>query len=86
MGLTLSLSHYFTLSLRRLWAAWKRFARSLADFQGRVLLTLLYGVLIVPIGLVLRLVSDPLRRRRPRTSNWTSRPPVPATMDEARRQ
>ncbi len=69
-----------------LWQGWKRFARRLADFQGRVLLTLLYGVLIVPGGLVLRLVSDPLRRRRPQTSNWIPRPPAPATLDEARRQ
>ncbi len=86
MGLIFSLSHFLTFSLSRLWGAWRRFAHRLADFQGRVLLTLLYVVLIVPGGLVWRLVADPLRRRRPRTSNWTSRHPVPATMDEARRQ
>ena len=68
------------------WEAWKRFARRLADFQGRVLLTVLYLVLVVPVGLILRLVADPLRRRRPQTSNWTPRVPAPATVDEARRQ
>jgi len=73
-------------ALVTLWEAWKRFAQRLADFQGRVLLTLLYVVLIVPGGLVLRLVGDPLRRRRPPTSNWTARVPVPTTLDEARRQ
>ena len=86
MGVNFSLSHSLTLSLRRLWAAWKRFARRLADFQGRVLLTLLYVVLIVPGGLVLHLVADPLRRHRPQASNWTPRLPAPATLDEARRQ
>jgi hypothetical protein len=72
--------------LLAVWEAWKRFARRLADFQGRVLLTLLYIVLVVPVGLVLRVVADPLRRRQPQTSNWTPRPPAPATLDEARRQ
>jgi hypothetical protein len=68
------------------WQAWKRFARRLADFQGRVLLTLLYIVLIVPVGFILRLFADPLMRRRPQISNWTPRSPAPATLDEARRQ
>ena len=68
------------------WEAWKRFSRRLADFQGRVLLTVLYLVLVVPVGLILRLVADPLRRRRPQTSNWTPRVPAPTTVDEARRQ
>ena len=86
MGLIFSLSHSLTLSLRHLSAAWKRFARRLADSQGRVLLTLFYVVLIVPVGLVLRLVADPLRRRQPQGTNWTPRPPAPATLHEARRQ
>ena len=82
----ISLSHFLTLSLSRGWAAWKRFARLIGEFNGRVLLTLLYVVLIVPSGLVLRLLADPLRRRRPQGSNWTPRPPAPATLDEAQRQ
>ncbi len=69
-----------------LWRAWKRLARCLAEFQGRVLLTLLYATLVMPVGLILRLVADPLRRRRPQASNWTPRPTPPATLDEARRQ
>ena len=72
--------------LMTLWQVWGRIARRLADFQGRALLTLLYIVLIVPVGLILRLVADPLRRRQPQGSNWTPRPPAPATLDEARRQ
>ncbi len=44
------------------WNGWKRIARRVADFQGRALLTVLYLVLVTPVGLVLRLVADPLRR------------------------
>jgi hypothetical protein len=85
-SLTFSLPHFLTLSLSRAWAAWKRLARLIGEFNGRIVLTLLYAVLIVPVGFILRLVADPLRRRRPQVSNWTSRPPTPATLDEARRQ
>ena len=81
-----SLSYFITISLSRGWVAWKRFARLIGEFNGRVLLTLLYVVLIVPSGLVLRLLADPLRRRRPQGSNWTPRSPAPVTLDEARRQ
>ena len=85
-SLTFSLPHFFTLSLTRAWAAWKQLARLIGEFNGRIALTLLYAVLIVPVGLVLCLVADPLKRRQPQTSNWTPRPPAPATLDEARRQ
>lgn len=84
--MTFLLSHFVTPSLSKAWGGWKRFARRLADFQGRVLLTLLYVVLVMPAGLILRLVADPLRRHQPQTSNWTPRLPAPATLDEARRQ
>ncbi len=75
-----------TLALHRIWSAWKRIASRIGDFNSRVVLTLLYAVLVIPVGLILRQVADPLRRRRPQTSNWTPRVPPPATLDEARRQ
>jgi hypothetical protein len=84
--MTLSPSHSLTLSLHRIWSAWKQLARRIGEFNSRVVLTLLYAVLVIPVGLILRLVADPLRRRRPQTSNWTPRVPAPATVDEARRQ
>ncbi len=84
--MTFSLSHALTRSLTRAWNAWKQLARRIGEFNSRVVLTLLYAVLVVPVGLILRLVADPLRRRRPQTSNWTPRVPAPTTVDEARRQ
>ena len=69
-----------------LWRVWKHIARCMGEFQGRVLLTVLYALLVVPVGLILRLLADPLRRRRPPASNWVARETAPATMDEARRQ
>lgn len=58
----------------------------MVEFQSRVLLVILYVLLIIPVGLLLRLLADPLgRRRRPHT-NWTLRAAAPPTLEEARRQ
>lgn len=84
--MTFSLSHFVTLSLSKAWSGWKRVARAIAEFNSRVLLTLLYVVLLMPFGLGLRLVADPLRRRKPVATNWIPRAEAPATLGEARRQ
>jgi len=84
--MTFSLSHSVTLSLRKAWGGWKKAARAIAEFNSRVLLTLLYIVLAMPLGLGLRAVADPLRRRKPIASNWIVRAEAPATLGEARRQ
>ncbi len=71
--------------LKRIWEAWKRLAQKIGNFQARVLLTVIYAVLILPFGLVVRFFSDPLRlRRRPRT--WLDHGDAPRNMDWARRQ
>ncbi len=44
--------------------AFRRITRVIGNFQARVILTILYVVLILPVGLIVRLVSDPLRLRR----------------------
>jgi hypothetical protein len=71
---------------RGAWGAWTRLAHRIGEVQGRLLLTLLYGVLILPFGLGVRLLADPLRCRRPAGSNWTPRADPPPAMAEARRQ
>jgi len=53
---------------------WWRFARALGNFNARVLLTLMFAVVLVPLGLVWRLVGrDPLGRRRG-ASGWSPYP------------
>jgi hypothetical protein len=56
--------------------AWWRFARVLAYVNARVLLTVLFAVALVPIGLVWRVTGrDPLARRRDRWPGWSPHPP-----------
>jgi hypothetical protein len=71
--------------LKRLWEAWKRLGRRIGDFQARVLLTLIYVFLVLPLGVAVRLFADPLRVKR-RSEQWLDHPEEPADIKWARRQ
>ena len=56
-------------------ALWWRFAGVLAYVNARILLTVLFSVLLVPLSLVWRLLGkDPLARRREQFHGWTPYP------------
>jgi len=55
------------------WAAWKRFALRMGNFQGRLLMALLYFVAVTPVAVLTRAFSDPLALRRPTGSFWMRR-------------
>lgn len=56
-------------------AAWWRLSRALGYVNARVLLTILFGVVLVPIALIWRLTGkDPLARRRDKWPGWSSYP------------
>jgi uncharacterized membrane protein len=64
---------------------WKKIGHAIGNFQARILLTIIYYVLILPFGLAVRLFSDSMRmKKRPET--WFDHPPIPNTLEEARRQ
>jgi hypothetical protein len=56
-------------------AAWWRFAQALGYLNARILLTVLFGIVLTPLGLIWRLTGkDPLTRRRERWSGWADYP------------
>lgn len=56
-------------------AAWWRFAKALGYVNARILLTVLFGLVLTPLGLVWRVTgTDPLSRRRERWSGWSAYP------------
>jgi hypothetical protein len=56
-------------------AIWWRFAGVLAYVNARILLTVLFSVLLVPLSLIWRLTGkDPLARRREKFEGWTPYP------------
>ena len=57
-------------------AAWWRFAKALGYVNARVLLTVLFAIVLTPLGLIWRLTGkDPLSRRRDHWSGWSPYPP-----------
>ena len=61
------------LARPRVW--WWRGARAVGDFNARVLLTLMFVVVFVPLGVAWRLFGkDPLARRRRANRGWTPYP------------
>jgi hypothetical protein len=56
-------------------AAWWRMSRALGYVNARVLLTILFALVLVPMSLMWRLIGkDPLARRRDRWSGWSPYP------------
>lgn len=60
--------------LAGLWAGWKRIAHVIGRFQTRVIITIFYGLILSPLGFVMRACGwDPLevgRRHARRGTNW----------------
>lgn len=71
--------------VKRFWAAWKKIAHAIGNFQARVLLTVIYAVLLLPFGLAVRAFSDSLHMKK-RPEKWLEHPGVPKSMEEARQQ
>jgi len=54
---------------------WWKVARVLGYVNARILLTVLFGIALVPLSMVWRLVGvDPLERRRDRWPGWSRYP------------
>jgi hypothetical protein len=70
---------------KRAWKGWKRVSHEIGNFQGRVLLTILYAVALWPFGIAVRLIADPLRIKR-RPARWLERQQETHDLEWARRQ
>jgi hypothetical protein len=61
--------------LKRPSALWWRFSKVLGNFNARLLLTLMFTLVFIPISLLWRLTGkDPLTRRRSRWPGWSAYP------------
>jgi hypothetical protein len=69
-----------------LWEQWKKFAAKMGDFQGRLMLMWFYFLIITPFGILVRLFSDPLSRKQPKSSGWLDRPIAKSDIEKSRRQ
>lgn len=68
-----------------IWKVWPGFARAYGNFQARLILTIIYGLLIFPFGVLARLFADPLRIKK-RPNAWIDYPQENMDMQWAKRQ
>lgn len=71
--------------LKAIWKAWTRIAHIIGNFQARVLLTILYVVLVLPFGVIVRLFADPLRIKK-RPEKWLAETAEAYDMQWAQKQ
>ena len=56
-------------------AIWWRFAKALAYVNARIILTVLFALVLVPLGAIWRLIGrDPLSRKRASWPGWSAYP------------
>jgi hypothetical protein len=73
-------------SLRTIYALWSRFGAVLGSLNAKIILTAIYFVFVVPMGLVMKLFGrDPLNRRIEKNAETYRTPALarrPATMEK----
>jgi hypothetical protein len=72
-------------AIKKGWAAWKKLAHTIGNFQARVILSVFYAVLVLPFGLAARWFTDPLRIKK-LPEQWLDHPNEANDMDWARKQ
>jgi len=68
---------------KKIWHYWQKIARAFGNFLSRIVTTVGYIVAVTPFAVIVKMTSDPLELK-PRTPHWTSLPPQPTNIDEAR--
>jgi hypothetical protein len=74
-----------TVSLSKVWNEWKRISRIVGDVVGRVVLTAFYFTILVPFGLAVRLLGDPLGTGAAARDHWHQRAHASPALDDARK-
>lgn len=71
-----------------LWNAWKGFSQRMGSYQSRVWMAFVYFTVVLPFGIGVTLLGDPLRIKRTRSSsNWQPKGlHFKPSIDEAKRQ
>lgn len=71
-----------------LWNAWKAFAGRMGNYQSRVLMAFIYFVVVLPFGLAVTLLADPMKLKQVGgNSNWQPKElPLSPSIEEAREQ
>jgi len=73
--------------MKSFWQQVKYYSQVVGDFQARLILTFLYGILIVPTGLIAKIGGSFLdEKHREKASYWQTRPTDKPSIRNARGQ
>lgn len=73
--------------LTSFWSGLQRRAKAVGDFQARLILNLLYGLLILPTGFISKIDGDLLEAEQDEAlSYWQKRPSLEESLRQARKQ
>jgi hypothetical protein len=72
--------------IKKIWSLWKSFAQKVGNFQARIILSILYFLIVTPIGLFIRLFRDPLRLKERSNSYWLPVEDQTIDLDNTKRQ
>lgn len=73
--------------IKVLYQQWMRLAERIGTINAWIILTILYFSMVMPFGLLVHLLSDPLRlRQRKKASYWIPRIHREASLEEMKRQ
>jgi hypothetical protein len=71
---------------RRAFERWKKAAHAIGVVQTRFLMFLMFVVMVLPTGLLMKLFRDPLHLRKQSEGNWSPTKDEKPGLDTARRQ
>lgn len=71
---------------KRLWDGWMKIAKAIGNFNARLILSLFYFVIMLPLGLVVGVTRDSLGIKQRPSSTWVPKANPPQSLEEGRRQ
>ena len=72
--------------LPKVWGKWLKVAHVIGNIQMVIALSLVYWLLLAPMAVILKLVSDPLALRHRGRARWEHRPSPPNVLDAIKNQ
>lgn len=73
--------------LKKAWDGWRSFGHFMGDIVARVVMTIFYFTLLLPFGVIVTWLSDPLdMKRKDEQPAWHARTTGDRTLEDARRQ
>lgn len=72
-------------SMKTIYVRWMKYMHLMGDIIARILLTIVFMTLVLPIGIIRRIGGDPLKSKSG-SKGWIKKPEIKNIQESARRQ